>query len=135
MSKLGAISPPVAAPNSRRGWASSYCASAKWHRRRSGDWRRRTFTEIEETLKVQPEIDRPVRTGVIEDLPNGSHSSDGGPPSGSKHRGLYWLAAVLILGAYFVYSAFMEERYMAGRFPDSYPEYRRSTKMLIPFLF
>jgi protein-S-isoprenylcysteine O-methyltransferase Ste14 len=48
---------------------------------------------------------------------------------------LYWLVAVLILGAYFVYSAFMEERFMAGRFPDSYPEYRRSTKMLVPFLF
>jgi protein-S-isoprenylcysteine O-methyltransferase Ste14 len=48
---------------------------------------------------------------------------------------LYWLVAVLIMGAYFVYSAFMEERYMAGRFPESYPEYRRSTKMLVPFLF
>jgi protein-S-isoprenylcysteine O-methyltransferase Ste14 len=23
---------------------------------------------------------------------------------------------------------------MAGRFPDSYPEYKRSTKMLIPFI-
>jgi protein-S-isoprenylcysteine O-methyltransferase Ste14 len=48
---------------------------------------------------------------------------------------LYWLVAVLILGAYFVYSAFMEERFMADRFPESYPEYRRSTKMLVPFLF
>jgi protein-S-isoprenylcysteine O-methyltransferase Ste14 len=48
---------------------------------------------------------------------------------------LYWLAAVVLLGAYFVYSAFMEERFMAGQFPDSYPKYCRSTKMLIPFLF
>lgn len=48
---------------------------------------------------------------------------------------LYWLVAVGLLGAYFVYSAVMEERYMAGRFPDSYPEYRRSAKMLIPFIF
>jgi protein-S-isoprenylcysteine O-methyltransferase Ste14 len=48
---------------------------------------------------------------------------------------LYWLAAVVVVGAYFVYSAIMEERYMAGRFPDSYPDYKRSTKMLIPFIF
>jgi protein-S-isoprenylcysteine O-methyltransferase Ste14 len=49
--------------------------------------------------------------------------------------GLYWLVAVVLLGAYFVYSAIMEERFMADRFPDSYPEYKRSTKMLIPFIF
>jgi protein-S-isoprenylcysteine O-methyltransferase Ste14 len=48
---------------------------------------------------------------------------------------LYWLVAVLLIGAYFVYSAFNEERFMAGLFPDSYPEYKRSTKMLIPFVF
>ena len=48
---------------------------------------------------------------------------------------LYWLLAVVLLGAYFIYSAVMEERFMAGRFPDSYPEYRRSAKMLIPFIF
>jgi protein-S-isoprenylcysteine O-methyltransferase Ste14 len=48
---------------------------------------------------------------------------------------LYWLVAVVVLGAYFVYSAAMEERYMAGRFPDAYPRYKQSTKMLIPFIF
>jgi protein-S-isoprenylcysteine O-methyltransferase Ste14 len=48
---------------------------------------------------------------------------------------LYWLIAVAVLGAYFVYSAFTEERFMADRFPDSYPRYKRSTKMLIPFIF
>jgi protein-S-isoprenylcysteine O-methyltransferase Ste14 len=48
---------------------------------------------------------------------------------------LYWLVAVALLGAYFIYSATEEERFMAGRFPDSYPEYKRSTKMLIPFIF
>jgi protein-S-isoprenylcysteine O-methyltransferase Ste14 len=45
-----------------------------------------------------------------------------------------WLAAVAVLGAYFLYSAFTEERNMAGTFPDTYPEYKRSTKMIIPFL-
>jgi protein-S-isoprenylcysteine O-methyltransferase Ste14 len=48
---------------------------------------------------------------------------------------LYWLVAVVLIGAYFVFSAIMEERFMAGRFPDSYPEYKRSSKMLIPFIF
>ena len=47
---------------------------------------------------------------------------------------LYWLAAVILLGAYFLYSAVVEERSMARLFPDSYPEYKRSTKMLIPFI-
>ena len=46
----------------------------------------------------------------------------------------FWLLAVVLLGAYFVYSAVMEERYMTGVFPDTYPAYRRSTKMLVPFL-
>jgi len=47
---------------------------------------------------------------------------------------LYWLAAVVLLGAYFLYSAVVEERSMARLFPDTYPEYQRSTKMLIPFI-
>jgi protein-S-isoprenylcysteine O-methyltransferase Ste14 len=45
---------------------------------------------------------------------------------------LYWLAAVVFMGAYFSYSAVMEERYMAEQFPGTYPQYKRSTKMLIP---
>jgi protein-S-isoprenylcysteine O-methyltransferase Ste14 len=48
---------------------------------------------------------------------------------------LYWLVAVVVLGGYFIFSAIMEERSMVGLFPDSYPEYKRSTKMLIPFIF
>jgi protein-S-isoprenylcysteine O-methyltransferase Ste14 len=47
----------------------------------------------------------------------------------------YWLIAVGVLGMYFVYSAIMEERYMTSLFPDAYPAFRRSTKMLIPFVF
>jgi protein-S-isoprenylcysteine O-methyltransferase Ste14 len=48
---------------------------------------------------------------------------------------LYWLVAVALIGAYFVYSALMEERFMAESFPNSYPQYKRSTKMLIPYVF
>jgi protein-S-isoprenylcysteine O-methyltransferase Ste14 len=47
---------------------------------------------------------------------------------------LYWLVAVVVLGAYFIGSAIVEERSMARLFPDSYPGYKRSTKMLIPFI-
>jgi protein-S-isoprenylcysteine O-methyltransferase Ste14 len=47
---------------------------------------------------------------------------------------LYWLVAVVVIGAYFLYSAIVEERSMARLFPDSYPQYKRSTKMLIPFI-
>lgn len=48
---------------------------------------------------------------------------------------LQWLLVVTVVGAYFVYSAFAEQRYMAEQFSDTYPAYRRATKMLIPFVF
>jgi protein-S-isoprenylcysteine O-methyltransferase Ste14 len=47
---------------------------------------------------------------------------------------LYWLVAVVVMGAYFFYSATVEERNMARLFPDSYPGYKRSSKMLVPFV-
>jgi protein-S-isoprenylcysteine O-methyltransferase Ste14 len=47
---------------------------------------------------------------------------------------LYWLIAVALLGGYFLYSAVVEERYMAEQFPAAYPDYKRSTKMLVPFI-
>jgi protein-S-isoprenylcysteine O-methyltransferase Ste14 len=46
-----------------------------------------------------------------------------------------WLIAVALAGVYFIYSATVEERYLTERFPDAYPEYKRSTKMLVPFIF
>ena len=46
-----------------------------------------------------------------------------------------WLAAVVLAGVYFVYSATVEERYLTEQFPDDYPAYKRSTKMLVPFIF
>ncbi len=48
---------------------------------------------------------------------------------------LYWVVAVVLVGAYFVYAARVEERIMDRLFPESYPAYKRSTKMLIPFVF
>ena len=46
-----------------------------------------------------------------------------------------WLTAFALAGIYFVYAATVEERYLAERFPNDYPPYKRSTKMLVPFLF
>jgi protein-S-isoprenylcysteine O-methyltransferase Ste14 len=48
--------------------------------------------------------------------------------------GWIWLVAVVLLGGYFFYSATVEERYMTVQFPDAYPAYKRSTRMLLPFL-
>jgi protein-S-isoprenylcysteine O-methyltransferase Ste14 len=48
---------------------------------------------------------------------------------------LYWLVALVLIGGYFIFSAVTEERDMAERFPEAYPEYKRSSKMLIPFVF
>ena len=46
-----------------------------------------------------------------------------------------WLTAVALAGVYFVYSATVEEHYLTAQFPDTYPVYKRSTKMLVPFIF
>ncbi len=47
----------------------------------------------------------------------------------------YWLVAVVLMSVYFVHSANVEEQTMQRLFPISYPEYERSTKKLIPFIF
>jgi protein-S-isoprenylcysteine O-methyltransferase Ste14 len=46
----------------------------------------------------------------------------------------FWWVGVGLLGGYFVYSAIMEERSMERTFPDTYPAYKHSTKMLIPYV-
>jgi protein-S-isoprenylcysteine O-methyltransferase Ste14 len=45
-----------------------------------------------------------------------------------------WLVAAALAGVYFIYSATVEERFLAEQFPDAYPGYKRSTKMLVPFI-
>ena len=47
----------------------------------------------------------------------------------------WWLVAVALVGGFFVYSATVEERYLTQQFPDTYPAYKCSTRMLIPFIF
>ena len=48
--------------------------------------------------------------------------------------GWTWLFAVLLAAVYFIYSAFVEERDLSEQFPDAYPAYKHSTKMLVPFV-
>ena len=45
-----------------------------------------------------------------------------------------WLIAVALAGVYFSYSAVVEERYLTEKFPETYPSYKRSTKMVVPFV-
>jgi protein-S-isoprenylcysteine O-methyltransferase Ste14 len=45
-----------------------------------------------------------------------------------------WLIIFGLAGAYFVYAAVIEERYLTAQFPNAYPTYKRSTKMLVPFI-
>jgi protein-S-isoprenylcysteine O-methyltransferase Ste14 len=46
----------------------------------------------------------------------------------------WWLVPVALATAYFTYSATVEERYLTEQFPENYPAYKRSTKMLVPFI-
>lgn len=46
-----------------------------------------------------------------------------------------WFVVVVVVGGFFVYSAFKEQEYMSAQFPHTYPAYRNSTKMLIPYVF
>ena len=102
-------------------------ALAVWARRSLGrNW------GMPMTQKVDPElvtsgpyrtIRHPIYTGIIL-----------GMVGTAIAIGVWALVPVVVLGGYFIYSARMEERYLAEQFPDSYPKYRRSTKMLIPFV-
>jgi protein-S-isoprenylcysteine O-methyltransferase Ste14 len=46
-----------------------------------------------------------------------------------------WSALVALAAIYFVHAATVEERFLAERFPFEYPAYKRSTKMLVPYVF
>lgn len=48
--------------------------------------------------------------------------------------GVFWLALFALYFAYFLFSARAEEKMMLAQFPDTYPAYRRRTKMLIPLV-
>jgi protein-S-isoprenylcysteine O-methyltransferase Ste14 len=45
-----------------------------------------------------------------------------------------WLTPVALGAIYFLYAATVEERYLTEQFPNDYPRYKGSTKMLVPFV-
>lgn len=47
---------------------------------------------------------------------------------------ILWAIPLLLLSPYFVYSARREEKRMAKQFPVQYPEYKKRTHMMIPFI-
>jgi protein-S-isoprenylcysteine O-methyltransferase Ste14 len=49
--------------------------------------------------------------------------------------GIVWLAVFIIFSANFLYRIPIEERYMVQLFPDEYPEYKKTTKVLVPFIW
>lgn len=69
-------------------------------------------------------IRNPIYSGIILAMIGTSIAADYG-----------WLVVTVPLAGYFIFSAVMEQRYMTATFPDTYPAYRNSTKMLIPFVF
>jgi protein-S-isoprenylcysteine O-methyltransferase Ste14 len=84
------------------------------------------------SLKENPElvtsgpyarIRHPIYTGVLIALVGTSLAID-----------TLLLIVFLMASAYFVYSAKKEEETMTSLFPDAYPDYRRRTNMLVPFL-
>lgn len=46
-----------------------------------------------------------------------------------------WLIMLIVFGVYFIYSASSEEKMLQKEFPNTYPAYKKRTKMLIPFVF
>ena len=49
--------------------------------------------------------------------------------------GGFWLVLFLVAASFFVYSAKTEERLMMQQFPETYPDYKKRTHALIPFVW
>lgn len=51
----------------------------------------------------------------------------------AKGRGL-WVFLTIILGAHFLWRVGAEDKLMEQQFSDEYPDYKKRTKALIPFV-
>ncbi|NNM83694.1 isoprenylcysteine carboxylmethyltransferase family protein [Candidatus Parcubacteria bacterium] len=49
--------------------------------------------------------------------------------------GMVWLAIFVVMAANFLYRIPVEEGYMMHLFPSQYPEYKKRTKALVPFVW
>ena len=131
---LGALrgsSPAGSASSTRAGIGVALCvlglAFAVWARVHLGrNWGMpRAVKENPELVMSGPYsyVRHPIYTGMLVAM-IGSGLVAGWP----------WLSLTVVFGAYFIYSAIVEEKLMLRTFPDSYPAYRQRTKMLIPFV-
>jgi protein-S-isoprenylcysteine O-methyltransferase Ste14 len=68
-------------------------------------------------------IRHPIYTGILLALVGTALATD-----------LIALAIAVVVGAYFVWAATVEERNLTATFPSAYPAYRARTRMLIPFV-
>ncbi len=103
-------------------------AFAIWARRHLGrNW------GMPMTMRTEPElvtsgpykfVRHPIYTGMLLALLGSAMVS-----------GTVWLAVFVFVLIYFAYSARTEERLMSEKFPDKYAEYKKRTRMLIPFIF
>jgi protein-S-isoprenylcysteine O-methyltransferase Ste14 len=50
-------------------------------------------------------------------------------------QSIFWIAPLVLGGAYFVYSAWSEEKLMTEQFPNQYSAYKKWTKMFVPYVF
>ncbi len=84
------------------------------------------------TVRAEPElvttgpyrfVRHPIYTGILLGLIGTALSLN-----------LSFLIGMAVLGAYFAYSARVEERNLAGVFGPEYRDYRARTKMIVPFL-
>jgi protein-S-isoprenylcysteine O-methyltransferase Ste14 len=49
--------------------------------------------------------------------------------------GIFWLIPLAACFFYFLYSAQVEEKIMLKEFPNEYPQYRKGTKKIVPFVW
>jgi protein-S-isoprenylcysteine O-methyltransferase Ste14 len=103
-------------------------AFAIWARvRLAGNWgmpmSRRDKPELVTTGPYR-RVRHPIYTGVFAALVGTSLAT-----------GIAGLIPTAVIFAYFVFSATQEETFLAEEFPETFPPYKRATKMLVPFVF
>jgi protein-S-isoprenylcysteine O-methyltransferase Ste14 len=53
----------------------------------------------------------------------------------TQRAGGAWIFLLVILGGLFLWRVGAEDRLMSQQFPDEYPDYKKRTKALTPFIW
>ncbi|HTQ08904.1 MAG TPA: isoprenylcysteine carboxylmethyltransferase family protein, partial [Fimbriimonadaceae bacterium] len=84
------------------------------------------------TMRAEPEL---VKTGPYRQVRHPIYTGILLALLGSiPVAGRFWIPVFAVCLVYFVYSAIEEEKLMTREFPEQYPEYRKRTKMFIPYV-